>query len=115
MVYDVLSLPAEEAAAFVAALSRYINSPRAASPGNQFELVEIRARIHQKRQDVELFLNSIARDAATQAFGSLPHATRTKLDLEDFERTSVILQGPQVPALGADEAKKLLFCTPQLT
>lgn len=115
MVYDVLSLPGEEAAAFVAALSRYLNSPRAASAGNQFELVEIRARIQQEHPDVELFLNPIARNAATQAFGSLPHGTRTNLELEDLQQTSVVLQGPQVPALGADDARKLLFRTPQLT
>ena len=93
----------DEAAAFVAALSRFVSSPaRAGDPGS----VEVWARSPVHRESVKLFLSDRALDAAQTAFSPVPHhktVSRQALPDECF-----LIIGDNTKAWGADEASARL-------
>jgi GNAT superfamily N-acetyltransferase len=93
----------DEAAAFVAALSRFVSSPASA---REAESVEVWARSPVHRESVKLFLNDRALDAAQAAFSPVPeHKTvsRQALPGECF-----LIIGDNTTTWGADEASARL-------
>jgi GNAT superfamily N-acetyltransferase len=93
----------DEAAAFVAALSRIIGSP--ANVGNP-EPVEVWARSPVHRESVKLFLNDRALEAAQAAFSPVPsHKTVSRQALPD---ECFLIIGDNTTAWGADEASARL-------
>ena len=92
----------EEAAAFVAALSRVLNSPNSAeSSGNEGPEVRIR------RGSLELRLNDQAVSAATRAFG---HIRVNGLVFDGFDKDAdhLLISGDTPPGWGLDEARRAL-------
>jgi hypothetical protein len=93
----------DEAAAFVAALSRYLSSP--ANVGQQ-KSSEVWARSPVHRESVKLFLSDGALAAATAAFSPLPsHKIVSRQSLPD---ESFLIIGDNTAAWGADEASARL-------
>lgn len=96
----------DEAAAFVAALSRFLVSPRGS--GGRRPTVEVWARSPIASEGVLLFLSSTALDAAKDAFSPVPIVRiikRESLPDESF----LIIEGGVTPAWGAAEASARLF------
>ena len=94
----------DEAAAFVAALSRFLGSP--ASGGSGSESLEVWARSPVHRESVKLFLNDRALDAAQAAFSPVPsHKTVSRQALPD---ECFLIIGDNTKAWGADEASARL-------
>jgi|SRR5690242_2062953 GNAT superfamily N-acetyltransferase len=93
----------DEAAAFVAALSRFVSSPASAT---ESEPVEVWARSPVHRESVKLFLNDRALDAAQAAFSPVPsHKTVSRQALPD---ECFLIIGDNTAAWGADEASARL-------
>lgn len=94
----------DEAAAFVAALSRFVSSPGHA-PGAE-ETLEVWARSPANRESVKLFLSDRALAAAQAAFSPVPtHKTVTRQSLPD---ESFLIIGDDTAAWGAEEASARL-------
>src|SRR2546423_4126237 len=94
----------DEAAAFVAALSRFVNSPRNAGKGTN--PLEVWARSPVRQESVKLYLNDQALAAAQVAFAPLPaHKTvsRQALPAECF-----LIIGDGTRSWGAEEASARL-------
>ena len=97
----------DEAAAFVAALSRFLVSPRGAGSGGRGTTVEVWARSPIASEGVVLFLSAAALDAAKDAFSPVPIVRiikRESLPDECF----LIIEGGITPAWGAAEASARL-------
>jgi hypothetical protein len=105
----------DEAAAFVAALSRFLNSPdapRAGKPKSKSKLklespIEVWARSPVASEGVVLFLSDAALIAADKAFSPVPIGRtikRASLPDECF----LIIEGGVTPAWGAAEASARL-------
>ncbi len=97
----------DEAAAFVAALSRYMNSPKGVVAKHGAGTVEVWARSPVKSEAVKLFLSDSALEQADAAFSPVPVARtvrREKLPDESF----LIIEGGVTPAWGAAEASARL-------
>ncbi|HJQ11002.1 MAG TPA: GNAT family N-acetyltransferase [Gemmatimonadaceae bacterium] len=93
----------DEAAAFVAALSRFLDSHGATADQPPPE-VWARSPVH--RESVRLFLNDRALEAVQSAFSPLPaHKTVTRQALPD---ESFLIIGDNTAAWGADEASARL-------
>ena len=94
----------DEAASFVAALSRFVNSP--AHETRQKEALEVWARSPVHREAVKLFLSDSALAAAKAAFSPVPsHKTISRQSLPD---ESFLIIGDNTAAWGADEASARL-------
>ncbi len=94
----------DEAAAFVAALSRFVSSPSGA--GDFRESVEVWARSPVHRESVKLFPNDRALDAAQSAFAPVPsHKIVSRQALPD---ECFLIIGDNTAAWGADEASARL-------
>jgi GNAT superfamily N-acetyltransferase len=94
----------DEAASFVAALSRYVNSP--SHRADEKEPLEVWARSPVHRESVKLFLNDGALTAAQAAFAPVPsHKTISRQSLPD---ESFLIIGDNTAAWGADEASARL-------
>ena len=94
----------DEAASFVAALSRYVNSP--AHISGEKDALEVWARSPVHRESVKLFLNDGALAAAQAAFAPVPsHKTVSRQSLPD---ESFLIIGDNTAAWGADEASARL-------
>ena len=94
----------DDAAAFVAALSRFLNSP--ASKREEKELLEVWARSPVHRESVKLFLSDGALSAAKAAFSPVPsHKTISRQTLPD---ESFLIIGDNTAAWGAEEASARL-------
>lgn len=94
----------DEAASFVAALSRFVNSP--AHTGGRKESLEVWARSPVHREAVKLFLSEEALAAAKAAFAPVPsHKTISRQSLPD---ESFLIIGDNTAAWGADEASARL-------
>lgn len=92
----------DEAAAFVAALSRFISSPGVVGD----ESVEVWARSPVHRESVKLFLNDRAFNAAQAAFSPVPsHKTVSRQALPD---ECFLIIGDDTTAWGTDEASARL-------
>jgi hypothetical protein len=97
----------DEAAAFVAALSRFLNSPDAARGTKKKSPIEVWARSPVASEGVVLFLSDAAQLAAEKAFSPVPTAKtikRASLPDECF----LIIEGGVTPAWGAAEASARL-------
>lgn len=93
----------DEAAAFVAALSRFVSSPGSAGDP---ESAEVWARSPVHRESVKLFLNDRALDAAQAAFSPVPsHKSVTRQALPD---ECFLIIGDNTAAWGAAEASARL-------
>lgn len=94
-----------EAAALMAALSRYLNSPPADLAKSETNPVEIRA--HANGLDgMNLYLNSAALAATTTAFSPLPKVA--SCSREAIPPEAAVLLTSQMAACGLDEALNLL-------
>lgn len=94
----------DEAASFVAALSRFLGSP--ASTRAMGESPEVWARSPVHREAVKLFLNDRAFEAAESAFAPVPsHKTVSRQALPD---ECFLILGDNTSASGADEASARL-------
>ena len=94
----------DEAAAFVAALSRVLSSPSHAGGGT--EAVEVWARSPVHKESVKLFLSDRALETAQAAFSPVPaHKTVSRQSLPD---ECFLIIGDNVAAWGADEASARL-------
>lgn len=109
----------DEAAAFVAALSRFLNSPdapRAGKPKAKAKSkakspIEVWARSPVASEGVVLFLSDAAQSAADKAFAPVPIGRtikRASLPDECF----LIIEGGVTPAWGAAEASARLSQRP---
>jgi hypothetical protein len=97
----------DEAAAFVAALSRFLNSPDAPRGGKKKSPIEVWARSPVAAEGVVLFLSNAAQTAADKAFSPVPVARiikRASLPDECF----LIIEGGVTPSWGAAEASARL-------
>jgi sarcosine oxidase gamma subunit len=97
----------DEAAAFVAALSRFLNSPDAPRAGKKKSPIEVWARSPVASEGVVLFLSDAAQAAADKAFSPVSigrTVKRASLPDECF----LIIEGGVTPAWGAAEASARL-------
>ncbi|HKR09054.1 MAG TPA: GNAT family N-acetyltransferase [Gemmatimonadaceae bacterium] len=95
----------DEAAAFVAALSRFINSPGNAD-AKTTKALEVWARSPVSQESVKLYLNDMALSAAQAAFGALPtHKTVSRQSLPD---ECFLIIGGGTGSWGAEEASARL-------
>jgi len=94
----------DEAAAFVAALSRSINSPGNAAVSKQ--ALEVWARSPVRQESVKLYLNDLALTAAQVAFPPLPtHKTVSRQSLPD---ECFLIIGDGTGSWGTEEASARL-------
>jgi hypothetical protein len=97
----------DEAAAFVAALSRFLHSPKHGGSGRRQSPVEVWARSPVASEGVLLFLSDTALKAAESAFAPVPVARTIKRESLPDE-CFLIIEGGVTPAWGAAEASKRL-------
>lgn len=98
----------DEAASFVAALSRLLQSPPLASRADRQQQVEVWARSPVASEGVRLFLSADALAAAQSGFSPIPVARtvkRSSLPDESF----LIIEGGVTPAWAAAEASAKLL------
>jgi len=103
----------DEGAAFVAALSRFLDSPKAnisfvgtASPRGRSE-VEVWARSAVRAEGVRLFLSDKALEAARSVFSPI-HTSKTVSRESLPDDSFLIIEGGVTPAWGATEASARL-------
>ena len=96
----------DEAAAFVAALSRLLDSPDASPSGRQSG-VEVWARSAVATEGVRLFLSDSALAAAKRSFSPVP-IVRTVKRASLPDDSFLIIQGRVSPAWGVSEASTRL-------
>jgi hypothetical protein len=94
----------DEAAAFVAALSRFLQSPKSAAPQST---AEVWARSPVRSETVKLYLNDGALEAARTAFSPVPVRNTVAGDALPDE-SFLIIEGGVTPAWGAAEASAKL-------
>jgi hypothetical protein len=97
----------DEAAAFVAALSRFLNSPNAPRAAKKKSPIEVWARSPVASEGVVLFLSDAAQAAAEKAFSPVPSA-RTVKRAALPDDCFLIIEGGVTPAWGAAEASARL-------
>ena len=97
----------DEDAAFVAALSRFLVSPRGGVSGDRGPAVEVWARSPIASEGVLLFLSGTALDAAKDAFSPVPIVRTVKRESLPDE-SFLIIEGGVTPAWGAAEASARL-------
>lgn len=97
----------DEAAAFVAALSRFLNSPSGGVSKKGASAVEVWARSPVKSEAVKLFLSDSALEEADAAFSPVPVARTVKRESLPDE-SFLIIEGGVTPAWGAAEASARL-------
>ena len=103
--YRTVGCPVDEAAAFVAALSRFLASPTGSDLAHGPEAVEVRA--HVERDWVTIYLSEPAYAAAVGAFSPMPFTT--PISIEVLPRgTHLIYRGPNIAPWGLDEARRRL-------
>jgi GNAT superfamily N-acetyltransferase len=98
----------DEAASFVGALSRLLESPAFAARPDGVDRLEVWARSPVASEGVRLFLSGDALTAARSGFSPIPVARtlkRSSLPDESF----LIIEGGVTPAWGAAEASAKLF------
>ena len=94
----------DEAAAFVAALSRFINSP--GNTGARTKALEVWARSPVHQESVKLYLNDLALAAAQVAFAPLP--TNKTVSRQSLPDESFLIIGDGTGSWGAEEASARL-------
>jgi GNAT superfamily N-acetyltransferase len=98
----------DEAAAFVAALSRLLESPQAAGVRGDRSRVEVWARSPVATEGVRLFLSEDALAAAESKFAPVPVVRTIKRESLPDE-SFLIIEGGVTPAWGAGDASAKLF------
>jgi hypothetical protein len=98
----------DEAAAFVAALSRLLQSPARGPHAGGDREIEVWARSPVAREGVLLFLSDGALAAASSGFSPLPIVRTVKRESLPDE-SFLILEGDVTPAWGAAEASAKLL------
>jgi hypothetical protein len=93
---------AGEAAAFVASLSRFLNSPRTNVKPEAVEIWCVFSRPH-----VRLYLSEAAKSAAAQAFAPLPPTNRCTGD--ELYLGRLVLGSLPLPVWGVEEAERALL------
>jgi hypothetical protein len=89
----------DEAAAYVAALSRFINYPQ----GEAYRHAGLKIWSGAKSDGaIGLFLSPLAVAATRAAFGTLPVSARS--DVEPGPQSTLVLDGAEVTPMGIDEA-----------
>jgi hypothetical protein len=96
-----------EAAAFVAALSRFLNSPQAGPVGRAPEAVEVWHGSTERTDRVALYLSDEALRLANDAFPAAPVSGVIRFDALPANRT-IVLKGGQTAAMGMVDAQDLL-------
>ena len=95
-----------DAAAFVAALSRFLNSPQAGPTDQTIDAVEV-WHGSAERDCVSLFLSDEALRLANDAFDSVPVNATVPFEGLPANRT-IIVKGGQTGAMGMVDAQDLL-------
>ena len=93
----------DEAAAFVAALSRFLNSPGGTANIERTSVVEVWAQSPEPGKTVHLFLSKAALTAAESAFSPVPVervVSRKALPAASF----LVIEGGNTPSWGAADA-----------
>jgi hypothetical protein len=93
----------DQRAAFVAALSRFLNYPQ----GSTFIEREPKAQVWGQSSNLKLFLNDLALEAAMAAFGSIPVIDRCPNHALPVDCT-LLIDGGQTPSMGLDAARQRL-------
>lgn len=107
-LYHVVEFPtAEEAAGFVAALSRFLCSPQGAASPTGAEAVRVWSRRLPAGPGVELYLSDAALAATARAFAA-PTVARTTSAAAWPPDCALVLAGEQAQPLGLVEAERLL-------
>lgn len=112
-VYHVLEFDSTtEAASFVAALSRFLNSPVGSTYVDSDGSVQVWSSVAESRPDrrewVEVFLSSEALDAASAAFAPVLVSGRRRGDELPADCTLVV-DGYHVPPWGLTEVEDILI------
>ena len=97
----------DEAAAFVAALSRFLNSPQGTSKTARASIVEVWAESPEPGKTVRLFLSKDALAVAESAFPPVPIeriVNRKSLPAASF----LVIEGGNTPSWGAADAASRL-------
>ncbi len=96
-----------EAAAFVAAMSRFLNSPQAGSAGRSLDAVEVWHGSTERTDRISLYLSDDALRLANDAFPSVPVTSTILFDALPSNRT-IIVKGGHTAAMGMVDAQDLL-------
>lgn len=97
----------DEAAAFVAALSRFLNSPQGMTKTARASIVEVWAESPEPGKTVRLFLSKDALAVAESAFSPVPIeriVNRKSLPAASF----LVIEGGNTPSWGAADAASRL-------
>lgn len=97
----------DDAATFVAALSRFLDSPKGAGSGARRPPLEVWARSPVASEGVLLFLSDTALQAAKKTFSPVPIARTIKREALPDE-SFLIIEGGVTPAWGKAEASARL-------
>ncbi len=92
---------ADQRAAFVAALSRFLNYPQ----GSAFVEREHKAQVLGQPSNLKLFLNDLALEAAMAAFGVIPVVDRCSSHALPVD-CMLLIEGEQTPSMGLDAARQ---------
>jgi hypothetical protein len=94
------------AAAFVAALSRFINSPEGSSYQARPSAIEVWGHTLANDEKVEIYLSDAALEAATARFAPVP--VISSLGAHELpEDCLLIFGGREIPSLGLAEARRI--------
>jgi hypothetical protein len=96
-----------EAAAFVAALSRFLSSPRGTTETAASGVIEVWAPSAKTAEVEELYLSDGALSAAIAGFGQVPLAGVRRGDALSSD-CGLMIGGDRPPAWGVDEATRHL-------
>jgi hypothetical protein len=95
----------DEAAAFIAALTRFIHSPAFTASKLPVDTAQVWGCSAEDADGTELYLNAAALAAAATAFSPLPHVTAC---LELPAAASLVIDGRVTPPLGLADARQHL-------
>jgi hypothetical protein len=98
-----------DAAAFVAALSRFLNSPVGSTYVDGVGSIQVWSYLSARGHGVQVFLSPDALEAASAAFAPVFVAGRRRRDQFPVDCT-LVFDGDNVPAWGLTEVEHILIC-----
>jgi len=101
-----------EAAAFVAALSRFLNSPQAGSSTRAIEAIEVWHALNKQTDRVSLYLSDEALRLAQDAFATVAVAEVIGFGGLPPHR-AIVVKGGRTAAMGIVDAEALLAARPR--